>query len=335
MNTIYTSMNFIDVENNSTTYMDMSNSDDARNYVNTIMTETIDNDSKKKYKVSRETTEVVAHVLNSFSNQTVDNTNANNVAKRLLRVEVETQERIERLNKRIKRGSLIQSLFEIDNVFYYIISKVDSDSFLDETDLNKKLGLRYEDKAFKNCLFKYTNGEISNIYISDTNSTDYWHNGFLELEEVLTSSKNTKQTFAVIEKILKKDLKDLPSELTIHRNSLLSYFKNNETYDVGGCITHVFGDIEHEKFDVEPIKNKIRERTASNGLDTQFTIESSAISSRKWKEVKPVNNFIDITLNGADEYIQETVTSVSEDNKKFLKILVTEEDTYEAFNWND
>lgn len=50
---------------------------------------------------------------------------------------MDAQERVNHLNIEIKKGSLIQSFFAANDIYYYLLSKVESDEFLDESELIK------------------------------------------------------------------------------------------------------------------------------------------------------------------------------------------------------
>lgn len=334
MENFFTLMHHIDVKEENVTYKEITN-EDAEQYILQLTQEILTNSAKKKYRIDRQTTEVISQVLKTYENKDVLTEERDIIANRLLTTEVEAQRRIEHLGVAIKKGSLIQSFFIENEVYYYLISKIEADAYLDETDLHKRIGLRYEDKAFKNCLIRYdVKGEIEEILISDKNAggTDYWHNLFLELKEITTNESNSKDMFNIVESVLKREFKDSPAELTIHKNQLRGYFETKEGYSHDECINYLFGSSETPK--IRQVKEKIITKAEKAKLDSQFAIEKTAISKSKWKETKQINDYVELTLKGHEEQIKSTIKSYTENGEKYIAIKVTDNETYKSFDWN-
>lgn len=324
----------IDLEKNAINLREIDNID-ANNYIEILANEILNSDIHKKYKIRNENTQVIKSII--LMSKSSDSDEFYQIANRLLDVEMRTQANIEHLGTKIRKGSLIQALFDMNNEKYFLISKIDSDKYLDEASLKERSGLRYSDKAYKNCIVKINpNEEIGYIYIleSQSRTTKYWYDDFLELTEVRSNKYNTKSTFDIIENILKRKFKDNKSDLTMYRNQLLGYFKNNEHYEMNKCLEHVFGDIDNDE-NLIKVKGKIIEASKTNELDTQFKIESDAINKRKWKEKKVVNEAIDLLIKDPIENIENTIETYTEAGRKYLKIEVTDEDTYQSFNWKN
>lgn len=335
MNTFFTTMHFIDVENEETQHKNIENAADAQSYIRQLMEEILRNESKRKYEPRAETTRVVSQIIKVFNEKKLELEDRDIIALKLLDAENNAQERIDRLGIKIKKGSLIQSLFFENNKYYYLISKVESEAFLDETDLNRKIGLRYEDKAFKNCLIEFEGNDIKEIYISDKNTggTEYWHGEFLELKEKVNNHLNTETAFDIFEKVINTAFKKRPRELAIHKNQLFGYFENENNFDVEDCLKHVFGSSSREDINIDSIKESILTKTSKSDTDTQFFIEKEAINKKKLSIVKKINPHVTITLNGHTKQLEDNIFSIVENGKKFIKIKVTNDETYETFDW--
>jgi len=336
MEIIYSTMHNMNIQNDEFEYRRLDNKIDAKNYIELLMGEVMTNESKRKYTQRSNTTEVVAQVLKTVQEERLIEKNKDIIANRLFSVEKETQERMKHLGIKIQKGSLVQSLFQIDGNYRFLISKVDANSYLDDDDLIKKSGLSYEDKTYKNCLFIFDGEEIQEIMISDTNGTQYWYDSFLELEEIKNDSMNTEESYNILERELKRTYKSDQSQLVLKRNQLLGYFKNTNNYSINECIDYIFGE-DSENEDVtqkNEFKNKVMRNFEKNNVDTQFSIEPDAIKKRKWKETKQANDFVEVTLNGYDEEIKNNISAIeNSQGEKYLKIKVTKEDTFASFNW--
>lgn len=154
---------------------------DANSYIEILANEILNSDIHKKYKIKTEDTQVIKSII--LMSNSPDSDEFNKIALRLLNVEKSVQADIEHLGTKIRKGSLIQALFDMNNEKYFLISKIDSDKYLDEVSLKERSGLRYSDKAYKNCLVKInSNNEIGHIYIleSQNRATKYWYDDFLD-----------------------------------------------------------------------------------------------------------------------------------------------------------
>lgn len=218
METYFTSMHIIDRETDSVHNQNLDH-EDAQAYIVQITNEVTQDENIKRYKVKSETTEVIAMINKIFTNQRIEEGDKDVIAKRLLAQEIIVQTKIEHLGRKIKKGGLIQSFFiDGDGIYYFLISKIESNQYLDETELIRRAGLPYDKKALKSCLFLLNiDGEITDIYISDTNrdGTEYWYNGFLELDELTSDEDNTRKVFLVLSDTLGKELKNFESDFIL------------------------------------------------------------------------------------------------------------------------
>lgn len=154
------------------------------------------------------------------------------------------------------------------------------------------------------------------------------------MREEKTDKLNTESTFNIIENILKRNFRSNKSDLTMYRNQLLGYFRNFEQYQMNKCLDHIFGNKVNDE-DIIKVKDKIIDSITFQELDTQFNIEADAIKKRRWKEKKAVNQSIDLLIKDPIENIENTIETYTEAGRKYLKIEVTDEETYKSFNWKN
>lgn len=304
-----------------------------------MIEEILSNLNKKQYRPKSLKTEVVSLVVESAIDLRVEPDSSEMIANRLLNKEIERQKEVDRLNIELKKGSLIQSLLKDGDYLYYIITKIENVDILDIDIMFKRSGLPYENKSFKNCLFKIEeSGDVCDIFLSDKNGpiADYWDNLFLELEEVTSDENNTLQTYNYLTHKIKKEIeKESPSDYTLLRNQVLGFFMTQEEFNLEDFFNFTFGSYQPEnpEIDIQKIKESITDQLSAKKFDTEFNIVPSAIKSRKTKETKKVNDCISITLDGFDQEIKNNIKTREEHGEKFIMIKSTEEKTYDKFNW--
>ena len=315
------------------------NDGDALSYMESLIKEILENPNKKQYKVRDTNTQVVSIILKSIKDGFTEE-DACSIATRLLYKEQEQQDLVDRLNINIKTGSLFLSLVDDQECYYCVLVKVDSNDYLDETDVVRRSGLPYENKSFKQCLIKIdkVDTEITDIYLFDRNGpiADYWANKFLELDELLTNEKSTKSSFDLITNILKQSTYKVSlSDYTLLRNQTLGYFKTRQCFNVDDFFVDVFGQYspENDSINIDEIKNKIGDKIRENSLDSSFVIVPTAIPNRKIKYTKKVNENVMISVTGYDREIKSNIKAKEVAGTKIIEIITTDEETFNSFKW--
>ena len=112
------SMHKIDIDESQTSFVEISRSDEDLNiYLNDLLKEISEKDSKRKFKLKRATTEF-ANVLNNASASLQEGTLSpenfgNNLASRLLESEQDSDRQMARIRlSHVRRGSLLQFLLD-------------------------------------------------------------------------------------------------------------------------------------------------------------------------------------------------------------------------------
>lgn len=263
------------------------------------------------------------------------------IADRLLRKEIEAQEKYAHLTE-IQKGSLIQSLVEYQEQLYFLISKVEHESFLNTEDLVRQIGLPYEKKALKTCLIKFTlDDDVESIIVSDTNVriSQYWVKDFLELKEKNSNEKNTSSAFNAVDLVLTRQIKkQSPSDYSILRNNLIGYFKTQDEFSFEQMLSSVFGNYTPEKpeiVDINRIRKAVNKLPEQVGFDKSFSIISKEISARIRKIVK-ISDKIDLNLKGHIDQLKKVIRSEeTPDGQRVIVIKAENEEAYEMFKFRE
>lgn len=347
MEIIFSRLHHIDFMNNKITLAKEKESD-VSTYIKSITEDTIGNKNSKHFKAIDETTQAISIINNFIKTYTnnpgdlvdeVINSGTEKIAHRLALNEKETEEQIARMDKHIKKGSLIQALVEIDGLLMYVLAKVEDRKFLDTYRAKITTGLPLEQVILKTCIITYNTNEIVEIEISDSTGSiaDYWSNGLLEVKEVYGNEANTIVSFKEIDKILVKNLKrEYKSDYTLLRNSLIGYYNQNESFKYSDMIDNVFKNYKPDNSDlnINKICTKLESLPEKKQFDSQFTIVPKAIRAKK-KRVIPIDPNIDLVLKDSTENLKGTISGAQgKDGEYYLNIKVNKE-TYRDFSFRD
>ncbi len=321
-------------------------------YLSELMTFVNRNESVKKYKPRSQNTQVancVRAVLSASSDAEdrrcpdVALEMFKEIAERLLDVEARTQERITRLNQRIKKGSLVQALLfnEDSEEYVYVAAKVEHTAFFDDVDLRARTGIASEKKSvWKSCVLEciVNNEEVSvgaaRVYM-DSRAV-YWSDGFLELDEMVSDEANTHAAFKYINHTLAKVVKPTaPSDYVVLRNTVVSYLRTEGLVDYTQMITDVLDQyipIELTGDELTNLKSKLDELPEKRGFDRQFRAVPGAIGARKITKYQ-VNSGVELRIDDVHAGdIVNTIEAVEErGGLRFIKIRTDNEATFAAF----
>ena len=343
MEIIYSSIYHIDFEEEEIKYIEI-NGDDIIEYIENIIKEMTENKSVKKFNVKRDTTEII-----SISNQFVSGANTVNddgtialtsdfeeecsekIATKLLKSEKLAQQRIDRMNKKVKKGSLIQLFVEDNDVYKFILVKVEHEGYLNTETLKRQAGLPLNKKILKSCIIEYNEeNEIKDIFLYDSSSSisDYWYNLFLELEAIRDDTKNTGDTITKVNKIIKRELAEHPKEEFETKNRLKGYFLTKDEFYLDEFVQIVSEPIKqmNNNIDVEEIEEKVKNRI-SKYCDGQFSIDKEIINKNK-PDTFFITEQISLIVNGE---CGSRIVSEMEDGKRILKVIGVPQKVYDVF----
>ena len=341
MLTITKSINIIDYEGNNIYTREAPATFD--NYVAELISHISGNTSVREFKTRSAETEVIGcirQILLQRADNEIITTRMNIIAQRLLDKEIEAQHRVARLDTNVQKGSLIQALLydEENDIFTYLLAKVEHSDFVDDADFTFKSGFSKDKKTFwKSCLIDLPNVEAAEFYAKIYSNTvaKYWSDDFLELDEMVSDESNTSAAFKAIESSLNRNIRKIaPRDHTIIRNAVISYFKNNEHFDYNQMIDSILGryqvtDLPYDQ--LESLKTKLTLLPDTKKFDRQFTSVPSVINSRI-KRLYDVNDGIQIKISDEVRDIEDTIFAYRDaDGTKYIKIKTNNELTYKQF----
>lgn len=312
-------------------------------YISELIAHINSNQNVRAYKTTSNSTEVISCVLdilnNKDSSELFEHKN-NLIADRLLRKEIEAQSHVGRMNINVRIGSLIQALlFDQDSETYqYLFAKVEHSEFVDDSDYSFKTGFSKDKKTiWKSCLINLFNpvAEIFDVKIYSDTKAKYWSVDFLELVELINDEPNTVSSFKAIEGFLNRNVKRASKQdYVVIRNAFISYMKSNEHIDYKTMVDTVLEnyvpyDLDKERLD--EYRNKLYDLPNKKGFDFQFNSIPTAINARIGKIYK-VTTGIEVKITDSIPDIKETIKAFQAENGvRYLKIKVTDDDTYDSF----
>lgn len=242
------------------------------------------------------------------------------ISEKLLESEIVYSAKVQRLNRDLKKGSLVITIFTIGTTRLLMLSKIDFEKFLERDTLESKLGLPEEKALLKSCLIEIErNNVIDNILLADSNGAiaKYWWDEFLESTLTFTDKENTKKAFSTLEQAISKVKNESPEDHRDLRNNLISYFKTSKYYDHEKMISHVIGDFkpQNNKVDINEIKNKLIKIPERAKFDGNFEIDSKEVRARAKKSYDLGNDIELITRSGTDN-----IYSITKDNDSYVAI---------------
>ncbi|WP_019499308.1 hypothetical protein [Pseudanabaena sp. PCC 6802] len=306
--------------------------DEIQEYIEKLIEKVQLSFSNREFKFLSETTEVRASLDKMLNNSFLEAAEGN--AKRLLRIEKETQQRITHLKHEVQKGSLFQALLEIDNQKHIIICKAEHEEILDEADLRIKSGFPLKKQLYKAVMVAY-NGthQIEKVRIFDTNSTmsKYWWQDYLELSETYTPAYNTERSVDIIFKKTIEPIKDKhPEDYQIIRNFFVGYMRTHDEFNLTEIVDMLTGyEPIDDKLKTETIVDKLKSLPENFKFDRRFPIIKEKITKRRISEKIKLSSSIELWINDHVENITETIIAEEDsEGNKFIKIK-----TEEGYKW--
>ena len=339
MEIIFKSINVVNYEVG--TVVNKQPPDEFDAHIDELITHIKTNNSVRDYVTSSNKTEVISSVLevcNDCNEGTFVN-NSNIIAKRLLKVEMETQEKVSVLNVNVKKGSLIQALLRDNGKYYYLLAKVQHSDFVDDDDFSFKTGFSKDKKSiWKSCLLDLSDLSSSQFFakIYTDVVAKFWSREFLELVPVRNDESNTRNAFNYIDRTLGKRIKKVSkSDYLFLRNASIVYFRTHDHFDYYEMITDVFESYPPENIASDAYStliDNLRIIPESNGFDAQFEPDLKCIKARV-RKVFNVTDSIDIVIkDGIDNLKQAICVDQNISGEKFIKIKIDNDDTFRYFS---
>lgn len=280
----------------------------------------------------------ILHQIDTQENET--KRNFDDIARKLLNSEVETQEGISRLGKKIKRGSLIQALLKEGETYQYLLAKVEHNEFVDDEDLSFKMGFATDEKKiWKTCIFDFSVEDgifiIDSIRVYLDTNVKYWPKKFLELQELRNNEINTQQAFKNIDSNLKRYLKkDYPKDFMVLRNAVIGKFRVRGLFDYDLMVTEIFENYVPQNIPVAQYENfmgRIKKLPDIMKFDRQFESCPERVNA-KICGVYKVNPSVEIKIMDHVGDLDDVIKAEElDDGTRILKIKITEKEIFEAF----
>lgn len=346
MEIIHSSIYHIDFEEEVIKSADIDG-EDIKEFIQNVISEMLENPSTKQYKIKRETTEVIRIVKNMilkeinppFTDQGVAATisvesDFESIAMKLMESEIKAQKNIDRMNAKVKKGSLIQILMEEQGEYKFVLIKIEHESYLEKETLVKKVGLPLDKKVLKTCVIEYDDGEnIKNIRLYDSSGkiAQYWWDYLLELEQLRDDHDNTVDSFMKLNSIIEKEVGPKNKKIMLElKNKSSAYYEINEQFYMDDYLSQVIDSIdETDDIDKEKIKAKMK-KSIDKICDGQFTIDNDGI-----KTIKPdtiiISEQISLVLKSQKYDYTGKIVAEIEDDKKVLKLIGISDEIYEDF----
>jgi len=326
----------IDVESQECNHIPISGEHaDLEGYLSDLLAEINNKEQKRGYDFVRETTEFY-RALESY-NQDKDLTTSefsSNIANRLLDKEVATDKKYGHLGStgkgHVKKGSFLQFLYRDGLSISYLGVKLEHQTFLDEVDFKKKIGLSVAKKVYKACKVDFSNDGIPhNVYVYDTNTKPsyYWWNEFLELKELRTDALNTETASKEVLREVDRIKKDFPKDHNVLRNASIAAFKQNGEMKYDEFVDNTFGSYEpinsKLKEKLPKMKEKLSQLPDKKNFDTRFNLAPKLVKFRRSNY--ELSKEISLSVEGGIENIHDKIWSEKTASGKELVVISSPE----------
>lgn len=329
---ISTLLHQIDVDSKACVHIPISSDySDLEGYLNELLAEISDKPQKREYAFLRETTEFYKCLETCYSQQDLaTNIAASNIATRLLDKEIDADNRYGHLSTtgsgHVKKGSFLQFLYRDGAAISYLGVKIEHQSFLDESDFKKKVGLALAKKIYKACKASFDpKGRPHNTFIYDTNPkpSTYWWKDFLELKEVRNDAVNTKTASQEVVKVLNTLKRGHPTDYTILRNAAIAAFKQQGIMKYDEFITNTFESYQPEDDQLTAklpeLIVKLRKLPEKKHFDTRFNLVPGEVPFRHSKVA--LTKEISLSIDEGIENLEDKVWSEKSSNGKKLVVI--------------
>lgn len=324
----------IDISQNEYKKESFDKTNNINNYIIEIIDKILDKEGDREYEFEETlmTTKNCLEKLIKQSDEKYIEQECNNLAAKLLKVENDTQIKIQQLGSEIQKGVLlIARKYLNNNKIKIIIAKADYLDFLKETSGEKTSGLPIKKRIFKSfildCTFENNLIFYNRMTTFDSNTTlaNYWWKNFLELRELRSDEDNTKIAFdSINNKILEQVKKNSKPDYLILWNTTLKYFKSAGEFDINYYAETVIGSyVPSGNIKIETLKNKILELPKTSHFDNKFQKIPTKIRKRIKTEVK-LTNEIDLIIKDDIPNLDQTIKPHEENGKKYLMIQTEE-----------
>jgi hypothetical protein len=346
---LYKDVNIIDLDDKDIETVSIT--DDLNGFILSLVDRINESNKLQYYKSIDENKHVIKLIkeiilsIHTKTNEDMITEKMNSISKRLLEVELATQEKIERLNVKMRKGCLLQTVyFNTENEEYlYLLTKTDFKKVMVEETFSIKNAFETEKKElWRSCLVHLSleNGkvQVGDIKIFLDSTATHWHENFLELEPILKNEQNTKLLFVKVDEVINNIVSpNSKHEYFVLRNNLIGYMRRNTLIDYSDLMDKVFINYEGEYLQSEVKDNLLRQLEGlpeKKGFSRQFTCEKSAIKARLIKKTYELSDGIDLVIKDRIKNLDNSNDIYSTNDglgNKYIVIKTNNKDAYETF----
>lgn len=144
--------------------------------------------------------------------------------------------------------------------------------------------------------------------------------------------------FSLVEQTLERCVKKISeSDYTILRNTLIGEMKKQRLINYDEFIDELVLDYypENQALNMQEVRAKLIKIGNQNKFDKQFQTDPSEVKARRKHKYKPISG-VELSIVGAIENLKTNIRSKeSDENGRYLEIRCTDNETFEAFKFND
>jgi len=324
MNLLHTSLYHIEHSENRVSEVNIdSKSIELQEYVQRLIEEVSTSIRRRRFKFHDDKTQIRAslnEILKGNYSQVIQSN-----AERLLRIEIDVNDRYGHLKGGIQKGSLFHAHVKNDKTDTIIICKADHNEFLDEDDFKIHKGLPWKDKVFKAILIQTQKGVINDVYVFDTNTniSKYWWSSYLELVPLYSDEHNTEKSIdMILKKVINPIRKSSPRDYLTLRNSTIGFFRSKSEFDIIEYEDFIkdYTPFDEDGFNKEKVLEGISDLPERWKFDNRFSIDKKSIKKRLINETIKLTDGIGLELNDFIEELNNTITVEEKNGEKFVKI---------------
>ena len=304
---------------------------------------TTENDTKRDYTIRDENTTVVRCVsdiiLGVIEGREDMVSMADSIARKLLFVEKDVQEDVQRLGTQIQKGSVIQTLIEDGGCYKYIIAKVEHLEYIEAQNFRRDIGFPSENKrVWKSAVISWNiiGGELSfaGAKVYAKSGEHYWTKSFLEMDPANTDETNTRIVYAEINRVLNLKVKEQSvADYTRLQNAVIATLQSERQINYPEMIQSIFGSYQptDETLEMEPIKEKLRALQNTGKFDTQFNAYPKAVKNYKKRRYQVSANIELVLQEGIDNLSKNVKSITTSEGDKYIQVLCDNEKVFRAF----
>jgi len=333
---IYSTLSNID-KDNCCSQLVSSNTPALSEYSLALAKTILSKNDKMEFSYSRTTKEVISKVLEILNDYTLFQPNATIIANRLAEKQDYHQNTLGTFVD-LQDGSLVQTLISADEGFYYLVSKVDPDTFLSASGDNFETGFSKKHPYYKTCIMEFDlSNNLITAKVADTNYkiSNYWWKDFLELDRKRLPEDNSKISFNLISKEIKKIEKLSLKDSEILKQHLINYYNTQLNFSIDELVNQVIGNYNpiNPNVNVDYLKSTLYSIADRGKFDQVFNIDKEPIKKHLRNKPYKANNSVSfyITNGIPDELIESFIHSDIVDDEKYILIKSEDDDTFMRF----